>query len=632
MNGHIFSHIISPTNPKQDYNRTVQELRTFSAQETSSPSLFTSLFEPDPVPPVAVEPRRPNKEELEDTLTLWTYQEDLKEYRSKRKHINDGQTKIYECILGQCTEQLKAKLQGLPEFEDRSAAKDCAWLLKHIKNIHYQFESKSDPFMAMTDAHAAVYRDFQRPTATIQQAYKSFKNRIEVIANQGGSIGKDPVLITYLLQKSGEHPDLVDCLSTNAALDATQQAVYAQFAEQAQQRYLACTFLRYISRRKYSRLIADLENQVKWGQDIMPKTLVDAYEFALNYKGGTPDSGSHQDTGLSFAQSGRTRNVPHAPVSGSPMPGTDGVTHESIRCHRCGRRGHYASACPGETQDADAVSEGVSACLVSVVNELERDHGFSFAQATNLLSECWILLDSQSTHSIFKNPSLLQNIRHCGHGGLTMHSNGGRQTTVLVGDYLPLGITVWYNPDSLANILSLSEVEARYRVTLDTSGKYKGFRVFGNGVEMDFTKRQIGLYAYDDTNIDNTKLKTPASYNFLQTVEARRSTYNPRQLAGAEQALILYRRLGYPSVTSFKKLIPTNQIINNPVTPQDVARMFFIHGESVQSIRGRETRQKPASVPPYHPKAPSFDSETYQECQPCHRHFLRTKTTLFAHH
>ena len=101
---------------------------------------------------------------------------------------------------------------------------------------------------------------------------------------------------------------------------------------------------------------------------------------------------------------------------------------------------------------------------------------------------------------------------------------------------------IWFNPDSLANILSLSEVEARYRVTLDTSGKYKGFRVSGNGVDMDFNKRQIGLYAYDDTNIDNTKLKTPAlpSYNFLQTVEARRSTFNPRQLAGAEQALILY--------------------------------------------------------------------------------------------
>ena len=119
MNGHIFSHAISPNNPWQDYNRTVhQELRTFSAQETTSLSLFTSLFEPDPTPPVAAEPKRPSKQELEDALTLcWTYQDkDMKEYRrSKKKNTSDGQTKIYKGILSrsQCTEQLKAKLQGL---------------------------------------------------------------------------------------------------------------------------------------------------------------------------------------------------------------------------------------------------------------------------------------------------------------------------------------------------------------------------------------------------------------------------------------------------------------------------------------------------------------------------------------
>ena len=57
-----------------------------------------------------------------------------------------------------------------------------------------------------------------------------------------------------------------------------------------------------------------------------------------------------------------------------------------------------------------------------------------------------------------------------GHGGWTMHSNGGTQTTVLIGDYEPLGLTVWYNPDSLVNILSLSQVEAKFCVTLDSRG------------------------------------------------------------------------------------------------------------------------------------------------------------------
>ncbi len=52
--------------------------------------------------------------------------------------------------------------------------------------------------MAMTDAHAAVYRDFQQPAVSIQQAYKSLKNCIEVIANQGGSIGKNIVITSIV--------------------------------------------------------------------------------------------------------------------------------------------------------------------------------------------------------------------------------------------------------------------------------------------------------------------------------------------------------------------------------------------------------------------------------------------------
>jgi hypothetical protein len=37
------------------------------------------------------------------------------------------------------------------------------------------------------------------------------------------------------------------------------------------------------------------------------------------------------------------------------------------------------------------------------------------------------------------------------------YTNGGTQTSTQIGDLTNLG-TVWYNPDSIANILLLSEV------------------------------------------------------------------------------------------------------------------------------------------------------------------------------
>jgi hypothetical protein len=54
---------------------------------------------------------------------------------------------------------------------------------------------------------------------------------------------------------------------------------------------------------------------------------------------------------------------------------------------------------------------------------------------TPAISQTWILLDSESTVSIFNNKKLLKNIRHCGNEqGLRVFSNGGHQDTHMVGD------------------------------------------------------------------------------------------------------------------------------------------------------------------------------------------------------
>ena len=68
----------------------------------------------------------------------------------------------------------------------------------------------------------------------------------------------------------------------------------------------------------------------------------------------------------------------------------------------------------------------------------------------------WVLLDSQSTVSVFNNARYLTNIRTADKQ-LKAISNGGTQISTQIGHIANFG-TVWYNPDSLANILSLSEV------------------------------------------------------------------------------------------------------------------------------------------------------------------------------
>ena len=106
----------------------------------------------------------------------------------------------------------------------------------------------------------------------------------------------------------------------------------------------------------------------------------------------------------------------------------------------------------------------------------------------------WILLDSASTVNIFANKSLLRNIRHCGSiEGLQIHTNGGIQITHLIGDLPGFG-PVWYDGGSLANILSLTAVRKKFRITMDTKNEPAMTVQKENGDELKFIETKGGLY------------------------------------------------------------------------------------------------------------------------------------------
>ena len=86
----------------------------------------------------------------------------------------------------------------------------------------------------------------------------------------------------------------------------------------------------------------------------------------------------------------------------------------------------------------------------------------------NLIPSYLILLDSESTVCVFDNPSFVLDIRPSANRSVVVHTNGGTQQLSLVGDTKYFE-EVWYNPDSIVNILSLSTVSNIYRITMDSS-------------------------------------------------------------------------------------------------------------------------------------------------------------------
>jgi hypothetical protein len=141
--------------------------------------------------------------------------------------------------------------------------------------------------------------------------------------------------------------------------------------------------------------------------------------------------------------------------SGEVIAGTDGVTHTGVNCFRCEHKGHYADKCPNgpnatllQTEAAAAVTLLQASHTEVIVagddNAIKEVSDFTFTQLPSrheLIPLSWVLLDSQLTVLVFKTPNFLTNIRRS-NSQLKVHTNGGTQISLLVGDIKNFG-TVW---------------------------------------------------------------------------------------------------------------------------------------------------------------------------------------------
>ena len=167
----------------------------------------------------------------------------------------------------------------------------------------------------------------------------------------------------------------------------------------------------------------------------------------------------------------------------------------------------------------------------------------------------------------------------------------------MVGDFPNLG-EVWYNKDSIANILSLADVRRVCRVTMDTTSAPEMQVHRLDGSTMVFQEHPSGLYVFDaGTNVTNN---TVTAYTMISTVADQKRMFSRRQVQAADAARELYRKLGRPSEAEFQTILRGNQIRNCPVTPDDARRALKIYGPDIAVLKGKTTRSSAA------PRVPTF--------------------------
>ena len=217
----------------------------------------------------------------------------------------------------------------------------------------------------------------------------------------------------------------------------------------------------------------------------------------------------------------------------------------------------------------------------------------------------WVLLDSQSTVSVFRSAELLSNIQRSA-STLTVLTNGGPQLSEWEGTSQLFG-KIWYNPTSLANILSLALVRRLYRVSMDTDVDSTINVHLPAGRIMRFQEFKTGLYYFDAASFfkhnhsNSTVNPYPpiAHHTFVETVAANKTLFTPREISNADRARRLYRHLGRPSEAQFQQILKQNFLHDCPVTPDDAKRALVIYGPDIATLKGKTTHQTQPHVPTY---------------------------------
>ena len=134
----------------------------------------------------------------------------------------------------------------------------------------------------------------------------------------------------------------------------------------------------------------------------------------------------------------------------------------NITCHGCGKKGHLKQECPNKKdQDKDQMY----ATIDEEDNPDDDENLFVQQKSNGMVNENYLLLDNQSTVNQIANPSMLKNIRKSSKP-IKIHCNAGMSKTDLEGELG--GMTVYHNPNGIANVLSLKSVAEKHRVTYDS--------------------------------------------------------------------------------------------------------------------------------------------------------------------
>ena len=206
-----------------------------------------------------------------------------------------------------------------------------------------------------------------------------------------------------------------------------------------------------------------------------------------------------------------------------------------------------------------------------------------------------LLIDTGSTFSCVNNEEMVVNLRDS-LNPITAVSNGGTMKSTKEGD-MPGWFTVYVNSESLMNILAMSDVRKRLRVTMNTDVEDAIFVHVAKDKVLKFKELRSGLYVWSpESNILNVNKKQVSPYSFLTLVEANKSSFTRRELERADDVKRLFINIGMPGYKTFFRMLKRNEIRDCPLTTDDAKRCLHIYEPEIAKLKGCTARQRPRQI------------------------------------
>ena len=558
MNGRVFQ-VHSEQRKKGQFEETLRALELYASKNHKPDTeylipLFKRLEEPTVPKPQAAKDLAAQNVKVEegeepparsdwDELVL---KEEAKQYISERKRLRAMVISLYNIVWSQCSRLMQNQIRSYKDFEAVEKGADVTELLKMVKVISHAYESHILPYDAVSEARRKLINCKQGEQESLAEYLQSFKSLMDVNNHYGSDFLTDNKLVEMEKKKGVENSD------TSVA-----DKVYE---ENVRQKAVALEFLKGC---RYPQVLKEIRDLYVKNIDTFPATLTDAFNqvdhyITLNNKGkakpgnakpGGGNKGSGKPTREQEGTDDAAQGIQHSQI-GELVPGTDGRTIDHIVCRICKNRGHYADKCPSEAEDS-----GEQHHQYDNDNIEDDDHdgddfviSFQYAQvggqndrgeqkrAVSPYGRNAILIDTGSTFSVFNNKKMLINVRKATRK-LRGYTNGGHQDSEWKGT-VPGLVDVWYNPRSMLNILSWSDVRKKYRITADTDkGPY--IVVHTPGKELRFKEVDSGLYLLEGNNNNEV-----SAYSFLTLVAANKNLFTKSELEAADRARAFYVTTG----------------------------------------------------------------------------------------